>query len=150
MERINEILEKVGCGLTDLPKSIQERIESIGKLKVQLKEAQDEYETNPTEEVRESLESVTDYYEDYVEETCEIIEAWDEDLKEKANEKAKTDAEKKAQEEAEKEKQNQPPVPPTPPATEKKEKKGIGLGGIILGVAVLAITMGAVNTMRSK
>jgi hypothetical protein len=146
MERINEILQKVGCGLTDLPKPIQERIESIGKLKVQLKEAQDEYETNPTEEVRESLESVTDYYEDYVEETCEIIEAWDEDVKEKA----KTNAEKKAQEEAEKEKQNQPPVPPTPPATEKKEKKGIGLGGIILGVAVLAITMGAVNTMRSK
>jgi hypothetical protein len=127
--------------LTDLPKPIQERIESIGKLKVQLKEAQDEYETNPTEEVRESLESVTDYYEDYVEETCEIIEAWDEDVKEKA----KTDAEKKAKDEAEK--QNQPPVPST---TEKKEKKGIGLGGIILGVAVLAITMGAVNTMRSK
>ena len=144
MERINEILQKVGCGLTDLPKPIQERIESIGKLKVQLKEAQDEYETNPTEEVRESLESVTDYYEDYVEETCEIIEAWDEDVKEKA----KTDAEKKAKDEAEK--QNQPPVPSTPPATEKKEKKGIGLGGIILGVAVLAITMGAVNTMRSK
>lgn len=143
MERINEILQKVGCGLTDLPKPIQERIESIGKLKVQLKEAQDEYDTNPTEEVRESLESVTDYYEDYVVETCEIIEGWDEDVKEKA----KTDAEKKAQEEAEKEKQNQPPVPPT---TEKKEKKGIGLGGIILGVAVLAITMGAVNTMRSK
>jgi hypothetical protein len=141
MERINEILQKVGCGLTDLPKPIQERIESIGKLKVQLKEAQDEYETNPTEEVRESLESVTDYYEDYVEETCEIIEAWDEDVKEKA----KTDAEKKAKDEAEK--QNQPPVPST---TEKKEKKGIGLGGIILGVAVLAITMGAVNTMRSK
>jgi hypothetical protein len=141
MERINEILQKVGCGLTDLPKPIQERIESIGKLKVQLKEAQDEYETNPTEEVRESLESVTDYYEDYVEETCEIIEAWDEDVKEKA----KTDAEKKAKDEAEK--QNQPPVPST---TEKKEKKGLGLGGIILGVAVLAITMGAVNTMRSK
>jgi hypothetical protein len=141
MERINEILQKVGCGLTDLPKPIQERIESIGKLKVQLKEAQDEYETNPTEEVRESLESVTDYYEDYVEETCEIIEAWDEDVKEKA----KTNAEKKAKDEAEK--QNQPPVPST---TEKKEKKGLGLGGIILGVAVLAITMGAVNTMRSK
>jgi hypothetical protein len=144
MERITQILEKVGCGLTDLPKPIQERIESIGKLRVQIQEAQDEYDTNPTEEVRESLESVTDYYEDYVVETCEIIEGWDEDVKEKA----KTDAEKKAKDEAEK--QNQPPVPPTPPATEKKEKKGIGLGGIILGVAVLAITMGAVNTMRSK
>jgi hypothetical protein len=141
MERITQILEKVGCGLTDLPKPIQERIESIGKLRVQIQEAQDEYDTNPTEEVRESLESVTDYYEDYVVETCEIIEGWDEDVKEKA----KTDAEKKAKDEAEK--QNQPPVPST---TEKKEKKGIGLGGIILGVAVLAITMGAVNTMRSK
>jgi hypothetical protein len=141
MERITQILEKVGCGLTDLPKPIQERIESIGKLRVQIQEAQDEYDTNPTEEVRESLESVTDYYEDYVVETCEIIEGWDEDVKEKA----KTDAEKKAKDEAEK--QNQPPVPST---TEKKEKKGLGLGGIILGVAVLAITMGAVNTMRSK
>jgi hypothetical protein len=147
MERITQILEKVGCGLTDLPKPIQERIESIGKLRVQLQEAQDEYDTNPTEEVRESLDSVRDYYEDYVVETCEIIEGWDEDVKEKADKKAKTDAEKKAKEDAEK---NPPPTPPTPPVEEKKEKKGIGLGGIILGVAVLAITLGAVNTMRNN
>jgi len=150
MERITQILEKVGCGLTDLPKPIQERIESIGKLRVQLQEAQDEYDTNPTEEVRESLDSVRDYYEDYVVETCEIIEGWDEDVKEKADKKAKTDAEKKAKEDAEKNPPPTPPTPPTPPVEEKKEKKGIGLGGIILGVAVLAITLGAVNTMRNN
>jgi hypothetical protein len=150
MERITQILEKVGCGLTDLPKPIQERIESIGKLRVQLQEAQDEYDTNPTEEVRESLDSVRDYYEDYVVETCEIIEGWDEDVKEKADKKAKADAEKKAKEDAEKNPPPTPPTPPTPPVEEKKEKKGIGLGGIILGVAVLAITLGAVNTMRNN
>jgi hypothetical protein len=36
------------------------------------------------------------------------------------------------------------------PAPEPVKKKGIGLGGIIIGVAVLAITLGAVNVMKDK
>jgi hypothetical protein len=52
---------------------------------------------------------------------------------------AKADADAKAQAEAE-EAQKAKNLP--------KEKSKLGFGGIIIGVAVLAITMGAVNTMR--
>lgn len=146
MKRINETLANIGCGITDLPEPFQKRIESINKLGSQVEEARKEYEANPTEEEKEKLEDVFDYYENYILETCDMIETWDEDVKEKnaqkakadAEAKAKADAESKAKEEGEK---NQKPEP---------KKKGMGLGGIILGVAVLAITMGAVNTMRNK
>jgi FKBP-type peptidyl-prolyl cis-trans isomerase len=146
MKRINETLANIGCGITDLPEPFQKRIESINKLGSQVEEARKEYEANPTEEEKEKLEDVFDYYENYILETCDMIETWDEDVKEKKAQKAKADeeakakndAESKAKEEAEK---NQKPEP---------KKKGMGLGGIILGVAVLAITMGAVNTMRNK
>lgn len=152
MKRINETLANIGCGITDLPEPFQARIESIKKLASQVAEAQKEYEENPTEEEKEKLDEVENFYEDFVLETCDMIETWDEDVKEKKAEKAKADAdakadaeakskadaEAKAKEEAEK---NQKPEP---------KKKGLGLGGIILGVAVLAITMGAVNTMRNK
>ena len=148
MKRINETLANIGCGITDLPEPFQARIESIKKLASQVAEAQKEYEENPTEDEKEKLDEVENFYEDFVLETCDMIETWDEDVKEKKAEKAKanaeveakakTNAEIKSKDEAEK---NQAPAP---------KKKGMGLGGIILGVAVLAITMGAVNTMRNK
>lgn len=148
MKRINETLANIGCGITDLPEPFQARIESIKKLASQVAEAQKEYEENPTEDEKEKLDEVENFYEDFVLETCDMIETWDEDVKEKKAEKAKADAEVeakaktnaeiKSKDEAEK---NQAPAP---------KKKGMGLGGIILGVAVLAITMGAVNTMKNK
>lgn len=153
MNRINEVLATIGCGITDLPKPFQERINAITKLAPQVEEANKAYEENPTDEEKEKLEDIQTYYQDFVLETCDMIETWDESVKAKAEEEAKakaeadakakaqalTDAEKKAKEDAEK--NQNPPAP---------KKKGIGLGGIILGVAVLAITMGAVNTMRNK
>jgi hypothetical protein len=148
MKYVNETLQNVGCGIADLPSFLQDRIATLSKLDDAIAEAQAEHEQNPDSESEEKLNDGISYREGYELETCDMIEDWNEEVKRKAKEKAETDAEKKAKDEAEK--QNQPPVPPTPPATEKKEKKGIGLGGIILGVAVLAITMGAVNTMRSK
>ena len=142
MNRINEVLANIGCGITDLPKPFQERIESIKKLAGQVDEAQKEYDENPTEEEKEKLDDIGNFYEDFVLETCDMIETWNEDVNEK-----KAQAEKKAKEEEEI--KNKPPMP-KPTDEPAPKKKGMGLGGIILGVAVLAITMGAVNTMRSK
>lgn len=149
MKRIHEKLATIGCGITDLPEQIQERSKSIEKLKVQIDEAQKEYDENPTEEVKTKLDDVSEYYEDYVEETCEIIEDWNNWVISK-KEEAKAEAEAKAKAKADAERQQQ--QPPAPEKTEEvsPKKKGIGLGGIILGVAVLAITMGAVNVMKNK
>ena len=142
MERIKKTLATIGCGITDLPEQIQERITSIEKLKLQIDEAQKEYDENPTEEVGVKLEDVSNYYEDYVVETCEIMDDWNTwviEQKAEKEQKAKTDAEAK-----------KAPAPAPTPAPEPVKKKGIGLGGIILGVAVLAITLGAVNVMKDK
>jgi hypothetical protein len=142
MERIKQTLANIGCGITDLPEQIQERITSIEKLKLQIDEAQKEYDENPTEEVGVKLEDVSNYYEDYVVETCEIMDDWNNwviEQKAEKEQKAKTDAEAK-----------KAPAPAPTPASEPVKKKGIGLGGIILGVAVLAITLGAVNVMKDK
>ena len=144
MKRSNVPLAKIGCGITDLPEQIQERIESIEKWKVQIDEAQKEYDENPTEEVKAKLDDVSDYYEDYILETCETIEEWNEWMitkKEEAKAKAIADAERK---------KAPAPAPVVTPAPEPVKKKGIGLGGIIIGVAVLAITLGAVNVMKDK
>jgi hypothetical protein len=146
MKRIHEKLATIGCGITDLPEQIQERIQSIEKLKVQIDEAQKEYDENPTEEVKAKLDDVSEYYEDYVEETCEIIEDWNNWL---ISKKEEAEAEAKAKAKADAERQQQPPAPAKTEEVAPK-KKGIGLGGIILGVAVLAITMGAVNVMKDK
>jgi hypothetical protein len=142
MERIKKTLATIGCGITDLPEQIQERITSIEKLKLQIDEAQKEYDENPTEEVGVKLEDVSNYYEDYVVETCEIMDDWNNwviEQKAEKEQKAKTDAEAK-----------KTAAPAPTPAPEPVKKKGIGLGGIILGVAVLAITLGAVNVMKDK
>lgn len=149
MNRINEVLANIGCGITDLPEPFQARIESIKKLASQVDEAQKEYEENPTEDEKEKLDDIGNFYEDFVLETCDMIETWNEDVKEK---KAEQDAQAKAEAEAKaKGEQNKSKTPmPTPNDEPAPKKKGLGLGGIILGVAVLAITMGAVNTMRNK
>ena len=154
MERIKETLASIGCGITDLPEQIQERISSVEKLKVQIDEAQKEYDENPTEEVGVKLEDVSNYYEDYVLETCEMSEEWHNwMIKEKAEEEEEQKAKAKAKADAEAKKVPAPTPSRTPaptPAPEPVKKKGIGLGGIILGVAVLAITLGAVNVMKDK
>lgn len=139
MNKIKQTLDQIGCGITDLPKPFQTRIESINKISSEIDEVEKSYNENPTDDEKEKLEDIQNFHEDYVDETCEMIEKWYDDLKEQA----KQDANSKNN------LQNSKAMPLSNPSLETK-KKGLGLGGIIIGVAVLAITMGAVNTMRSK
>jgi hypothetical protein len=90
MNRINEVLANIGCGITDLPKPFQERIESIKKLVSQVDEAQKEYDENPTEEEKEKLDDIGNFYEDFVLETCDMIETWNEDVNEIVKQSPKT------------------------------------------------------------
>ena len=116
MKYINETLQKVGCGIADLPSFLQDRIATMGKLDDAIAEAQAEHEQNPDSESEEKLNDGISYRESYELETCDMIEDWDEEVKRKAKEKEDADAEKKAKEDAEKQ-QQQPPTPPTPPTT---------------------------------
>lgn len=151
MNAINQTLANIGCGITDLPKEFQDRINSVNKLESKVEEARKEYESNPTEEEKEKLDEIETFYEDFVLETCDMIETWDDDVKTKASEeaekKAKNEAAKKAQEEAEAKKKAEEEAANNKPA---EKKSGIGLGGFILGAVVLIATAGAVNAFRNK
>jgi FKBP-type peptidyl-prolyl cis-trans isomerase len=151
MDNIEQKLAQLELGVHDLPQNIQKLIEGLDYQAQKLEQQIENYEEKgvKNEELERKFSEnfqVIESKEAYVISKIEDFKALqDQKAKEEADAdakaKAEAEADAKAQAEAEKAQkaQNLP-----------KEKKKLGLGGIIIGVAVLAITMGAVNTMRSK
>jgi len=143
MDKIIKVLKKNNLDETNLPKSINVKIDALETL---IKKHNDEVDVldeseNVTEEQEAQIESqsrMIDYNEDViVDEILSFIEFKNKEKSEKAkveeaNVKAKTDAEELA-------KKNETP----------KEKKG-GLGWFIFGAVVLVATAGVVNVMKNK
>ena len=144
MDKIIKVLKKNNLDETNLPKSINVKIDALETL---IKKHNDEVDVldeseNVTEEQEAQIESqsrMIDTNEDViVDEILSFIEYTNKQNAEKtkleeANAKAKTDAEKLA-------KENEIP---------KEEKKG-GLGWFIFGAVVLVATAGVVNVMKNK
>jgi len=144
MDKIIKVLKRNNLDETNLPKSINVKIDALETL---IKKHNDEVDVldeteNVTEEQEAQIESqsrMIDYNEDViVDEILSFIEYTNKQNAEKtkleeANVKAKTDAEELA-------KKNETP---------KEEKKG-GLGWFIFGAVVLVATAGVVNVMRNK
>lgn len=144
MDKIIKVLKKNNLDETNLPKSINVKIDALETL---IKKHNDEVDVldeseNVTEEQEAQIESqsrMIDTNEDViVDEILSFIEYTNKQNAEKtkleeANAKAKTDAEKLA-------KENETP---------KEEKKG-GLGWFIFGAVVLVATAGVVNVMKNK
>lgn len=135
MDNIEQKLAQLDLGVDDLPQNIKKLIEAIDYQAHKLEQQIEEYETSG--EKNEELEtkfneqySVLESKEAFVISKIEEFKASQTEEKPKETEKVATDESKT----------DEP----------KPKKKGLGIGSIILGVAVLAITMGAVNTMRSK
>jgi FKBP-type peptidyl-prolyl cis-trans isomerase len=156
MDNIEQRLAELELGVNDLPPNIQKLIEGLDyqaqKLEQQIENYEakgvknEELETKFSEnfQVIESKEAfVISKIEDFKAlQDQKAKEEADADAKAKAEAEAEAKAQAKAQADAEEEAQKAKNLP--------KEKSKLGFGGIIIGVAVLAITMGAVNTMRSK
>lgn len=135
MDNIEQKLAQLDLGVDDLPQNIKKLIEALDYQAHKLEQQIEEYETSG--EKNEELEtkfneqySVLESKEAFVISKIEEFKASQTEEKPKETEKVATDESKT----------DEP----------KPKKKGLGIGSIILGVAVLAITMGAVNTMRSK
>lgn len=135
MDNIEQKLAQLDLGVDDLPQNIKKLIEALDYQAHKLEQQIEEYESSG--EKNEELEtkfneqySVLESKEAFVISKIEEFKASQTEEKPKETEKVATDESKT----------DEP----------KPKKKGLGIGSIILGVAVLAITMGAVNTMRSK
>jgi hypothetical protein len=143
MDKIIKVLKKNNLDETNLPKSINVKIDALETL---IKKHNDEVDVldeteNVTEEQEAQIESqsrMIDSNEDViVDEILSFIEFKNKEKSEKAkveeaNAKAKTDAEELV-------KKNETP----------KEKKS-GLGWFIFGAVVLVATAGVVNVMKNK
>jgi hypothetical protein len=141
MDKIIKVLKRNNLDETNLPKSINVKIDALETL---IKKHNDEVDVldeseNVTEEQEAQIESqsrlIDSNEEMIVDEILSFLEFKNKEKSEKAkveqaNAKVKTDAENLANE--------------TP-----KEKKG-GLGWFILGAVVLVATAGVVNVMKNK
>jgi hypothetical protein len=142
MDKIIKVLKKNNLDETNLPKSINVKIDALETL---IKKHNDEVDVldeseNVTEEQEAQIESqsrMIDTNEDViVDEILSFIEYTNKQNAEKtkleeANAKAKADAQANAN------------------LTPKEEKKG-GLGWFIFGAVVLVATAGVVNVMKNK
>jgi dsDNA-specific endonuclease/ATPase MutS2 len=148
MDNIEQRLAELELGVNDLPPNIQKLIEGLDYQAQKLEQQIENYEAKGVK--NEELETkfsenfqVIESKEAFVISKIEDFKAFqDEQNKAREDAQAKADADAKALAQADAEAQKAQNLP--------KEKSKLGLGGIIIGVAVLAITMGAVNTMRSK
>ena len=150
MDNIEQKLAQLELGVRDLPQNIQKLIEGLDYQAQKLEQQIENYEAKGVK--NEELENkfsdnfqVIESKEAFVISKIEDFKAFqDEQNKAREDAQAKADANAKAlaqaQADAEEEAQKAKNLP--------KEKSKLGFGGIIIGVAVLAITMGAVNTMR--
>lgn len=143
MDKIIKVLKKNNLDETNLPKSINVKIDALETL---IKKHNDEVDVldeseNVTEEQEAQIESqsrlIDSNEEMIVDEILSFIEFKNKEKSEKAkveeaNAKAKTDAEELAN-------KNETP----------KEKKS-GLGWFIFGAVVLVATAGVVNVMKNK
>jgi FKBP-type peptidyl-prolyl cis-trans isomerase len=145
MDNIEQKLAQLELGVRDLPQNIQKLIEGLDYQAQKLEQQIENYEDKgvKNEELERKFSEnfqVIESKEAYVISKIEDFKAFqDKKAKEQSEAEAEAEAQAKAQAEAE-EAQKAKNLP--------KEKSKLGFGGIIIGVAVLAITMGAVNTMR--
>ena len=163
MERINELLGKLENRVTP---AIAKRLKGYEGLNQKVALAEAEHLENPTDESEESLNDIKEYVsevlDDLIEDLENLVEVKKKKLAEKAQEEKSQEEkakEEKAKEEKDKEEKAPAPVQETK-AVEKaqetkteivKEKKsGLGVVGLVIGVALLIGSVGAFNIMKTN
>ena len=155
MDKIIKVLKKNNLDETNLPKSINVKIDALETL---IKKHNDEVDVldeseNVTEEQEQHIQTQSELIDEneevIVNEILSFIEFKNKEQNEKAkveeaNAKAKADAEAKAKADAEELAKKNENINP------KKEEKKSGLGWFIFGAVVLVATAGVVNVMRNK
>lgn len=147
MTNIDKMLSANGLEVADLPTKLKNAVNKFNKQVASYEEikanAGDDAEND------EEIADLKEYLSDFQEEILESLNEWNEERLESL----------KAQEAA-----TEPTPEPTPKpqmaqeaqpqqevvAQEPKEDKKVGFGAFILGIGVLALTLGAVNTFNKR
>jgi len=144
MTNIDKMLSANGLEVSDLPTKLKNAVNKFNKQVASYEEikanAGDDAEND------EEIADLKEYLSDFQEEILESLNEWNEERLESL----------KAQESIE-----TPTPEPTPEpqvtqpqqnivAEEPKEEKKVGFGAFILGIGVLALTLGAVNTFNKR
>ena len=139
MERINELLGKLENRVTP---AIAKRLKGYEGLNQKVALAEAEHLENPTDESEESLNDIKEYVSEVLDDLIEDLENLVEAKEEKAKEEKapapvqETKAVEKAQE--------------TKTEIVKEKKSGLGVVGLVIGVALLIGSVGAFNIMKTN
>lgn len=153
MERINELLGKLENRVTP---AIAKRLKGYEGLNQKVALAEAEHLENPTDDSEESLNDIKEYVSEVLDDLIEDLENLVEVKKKKLAEKAE---EEKAKEEKVKEEKAPVSVEDTKVVEKaqetkteivKEKKSGLGVVGLVVGVALLIGSVGAFNIMKSN
>ena len=148
MERINELLGKLENRVTP---AIAKRLKGYEGLNQKVALAEAEHLENPTDESEESLNDIKEYVSEVLDDLIEDLENLVEVKNKKSEEKAKE--EKAKEEKAPASVQDTKTVEKsqeTKTEIVKEKKSGLGVVGLVVGVALLIGSVGAFNIMKSN
>jgi antitoxin component of MazEF toxin-antitoxin module len=136
MERIDLLLEKLDGRI---PQSLAKKIDKLDDLDNKLEVAQQEFNSDPSDENKESIAEIEEFIEDFEQEIFEQLETLYEKRKEDVA-KSKVIAS-----------QNPNQAKPFTPETPKEEKKeSSGVLGLVIGAVLLVGSLGAINYFKNN
>jgi hypothetical protein len=143
MEKIDLLLEQLD---NKIPQSLAKKIDKLDDLNEKLELAENEYQSDPSEENKESLDEINDYIETF---ELEIIQQ----LQSIVNNKKQSDAKSK-------EVKTPTPIPAKQQTNEQKpnteqviteeKKESSGVLGIVIGAVLLVGSLGAINYFKNN
>ena len=143
MEKIDLLLEQLD---NKIPQSLAKKIDKLDDLNEKLELAENEYESDPSEENKESLDEINDYIETF---ELEIIQQ----LQSIVNNKRQSDAKSK-------EVRTPSPIPARQQINEQKpnteqvkteeKKESSGVLGLVIGAVLLVGSLGAINYFKNN
>jgi len=128
MERIDLLLEKLDGRI---PQSLAKKIDKLDDLDEKLKVAKQEFNSEPSDENKESILEIEDFIEDFEE---EIVEQLENLVNNKNNDVTKDVNTQKT----------------TIPASTEEKKESSGVLGIVIGAVLLVGSLGAINYFKNN
>jgi len=143
MEKIDLLLEQLD---NKIPQSLAKKIDKLDDLNEKLELAENEYQSDPSEENKESLDEINDYIETF---ELEIIQQ----LQSIVNNKRQSDAkskEVKTPTPIPAKQQTNEQEPNTQQVSVEEKKESSGVLGIVIGAVLLVGSLGAINYFKNN
>lgn len=131
---IKDTIKQLGLENEKFPRILNQRVNTVTTLQNKLIDAQDEYESDKTDENEQKLNEIKEYVDEYTDDVVNQLKAYKRKL-EKAKE---NDGNDKVDDPKKEEKE------------EKDKKENGGWGGLLIGGVLLVATLGAVNILNKK